>query len=195
MDIIIKDEQWPRALFEDADEREDGLHLGYVVKSLMDKSGMGYKGDGFKDLELAAEIGLLWERALSKIMREKYAIRPPQLLVDGIWMSPDGVSTDDPLSSMSVGPDPEGEVPLVVEEYKATWRSTNKNPIDNFYYMTQAKSYCRAVGTTVVVMRIFHVMGDYKGSGPLYRVARIKFTEYELQSNWEMILKHKGRMK
>ena len=195
MDIIIKDEQWPRALFEDADEREDGLHLGYVVKSLMDKSGMGYKGDGFKDLELAAEIGLLWERALSKIMREKYAIRPPQLLVDGIWMSPDGVSTDDPLSSMSVGPDPEGEVPLVVEEYKATWRSTNKNPIDNFYYMTQTKSYCRAVGTTVVVMRIFHVMGDYKGSGPLYRVARIKFTEYELQSNWEMILKHKRRMK
>ena len=191
----MKDEKWPKTLFEDADEREEGLHLGHVVKSLMDKSGMGYKGDGFKDLELAAEIGLLWERALSKIMREKYAIRPPQLIVDGLWMSPDGVSTDDPLSSMSVGPDPDGEVPLVVEEYKATWRSTNKNPIDNFYYMCQAKSYCRAVGTTVVVMRIFHIMGDYKGSGPLYRIARIKFTEYELQQNWTMILKHYRRMK
>jgi len=195
MEIIIKDEKWPKTLFEDADEREDGLHLGHVVKSLMDNSGLGYKGEGFSDMELTAEIGLLWERALSKIMREKYAPRPPQLLIDGIWMSPDGVSTNDPLGSLSVGLDPDGEVPLVVEEYKATWRSTNKSPVDNFYYMCQVKSYCRAVGTTVVVMHIFHLMGDYKGSGPVYRVARITFTEWELEQNWEMIIKHKEAMK
>jgi hypothetical protein len=34
-------------------------------------------------------------------------------------------------------------------------------------------------------------MGDYKGSGPIYRVARIRFTQKELEDNWRMILQHK----
>jgi hypothetical protein len=132
---------------------------------------------------LTAEIGLLWENILSKIMGDKYAIRPPQIQIDGIWMSPDGI-----------GPDPIGEVPLVVEEYKAAWASTRRPPIDNFYYMTQIKSYCKAIDTNVAVMRIFHVMGDYKGSGPIYRVARLVFTDWELEQNWKMILREKERM-
>ena len=180
MEIVTEDIKWPKTLFEDEEPREEGIHLGEIIKSLMDSSGIGYKGKGFKDMELTAEIGLLWERALSKIMREKYAVRPPQIQVDGIWMSPDGI-----------GPDPSGEVPLVVEEYKATWQSTRRSPIDNFYYMAQVKSYCRALDTTVAIMRIFYIMGDYKGSGPIYRVARIVFSQWELDKNWEMILRHK----
>jgi hypothetical protein len=194
VDIIIVDEKWPKTLFEDDELRESGLHLGELTRSLMDSSGLGYKGEGFSDMQLTAEIGLLWERALSKIMREKYAVRPPQICVDGIWMSPDGVSTDDPLCSLSIGADPEGVVPLVVEEYKARWASTRQSPCDNFAYMVQVKSYCRAMGTNVCIMRIFHVMGDYKGGGPVYRVARLKFTDEELEQNWSMILKHKEKM-
>lgn len=182
MEIQITDEKWPQTLFEDEEPRAEGLHLGDVTRSLMDRAGMGHKG-GFKDMELTAEIGLLWERALSKIMREKYAVRPPQICEDGIWLSPDGI-----------GPDPEGEVPLVVEEYKATWQSTRRSPLDNMAYMVQVKSYCRALGTTVAIMRIFYLMGDYKGSGPIYRVARIKFTQWELDQNWQMVLKEKERM-
>jgi len=184
MDITIEDVKWPKTLFEDDEPRAEGLHLGEITKSLMDRSGMGYKKKGgFTDLELAAEIGLLWERALSKIMKDKYAVRPPQILVDGIWISPDGI-----------GPDPLGEVPMVVEEYKATWQSSNRSPLDNFRYMTQVKSYCRALETQVTVMRIFHIMGDYKGSGPIYRVARILFSSWELDQNWDMILREKERM-
>jgi len=179
----MEDIKWPKTLFDDDEERKEGLHLGQIIKSLMDNSGLGYKGRGFTDMELTAEIGLLWERVLSMVMADKYAMRPPQIQVDGIWMSPDGI-----------GIDPKDEVPLVVEEYKATWRSTKNPPTDNFYYMTQIKSYCKAIKTNVAVMRIFHIMGDYKGSGPLYRVARLVFTDWELKQNWEMVLREKERI-
>jgi len=183
MEIEVADEKWPKTLFDDAEAREEGLHLGEVTRSLLAGSGFGYRGKGFSDMELTAEIGLLWEEVLRKIMRDKYATRPGQICCDGIWMSPDGI-----------GPDPKGEVPLVVEEYKCTWQSSNRSLEDNFSYMIQVKSYCRAIGTPVAVMRVFYIMGDYKGSGPLYRVARMTFTARELEQNWQMVVKHKEAM-
>ncbi|OPX33362.1 MAG: hypothetical protein B1H40_00100 [Candidatus Latescibacteria bacterium 4484_181] len=174
---------WPKTMFEDAEPRAEGLHLSIIIDSLLDRAGLGYKGKGFTDMQLTAEIGLLWENVLSKVMRDKYATRPPQICEDGIWMSPDGI-----------GPDPEGEVPLIVEEYKATWKAVKNSLAEDFRYMTQVKAYCRAVGTTVAIMRVFYVMGDYRGSGPLYKVARFTFSEAELKANWDMILKEKARM-
>ncbi len=183
MQITTEDVQFPQPLFEEAEPRAPGLHLGQVIESLMAANGLKPTGK-FNDIQLAAEIGLLWERVLGKVMANKYVImHPPQMQLNGIWMSPDGV-----------GPDPEGEVPLVVEEYKATWQSTRRCPSENFRYMTQVKSYCWAVGTTVAMMRIFHLMGNYKGSGPMYRVSRIKFSEQELKDNWQMIVKHRQKM-
>jgi hypothetical protein len=187
MEVQLTDTKWPATLFDDeGDPRRPGLHLGEVTRSLQNASGLGYKGDGFNDMQLTAEIGLLWEEVLRRVMKEKYAVRPPQIIEDGIWMSLDGVNND-----LIPGDDPAGEVPIVVEEYKATWKSIKSSPLDNFAYMMQVKSYCRAIGTKVAVMRIFHIMGDYRGSGPQYRVARIKFTEKELELNWDMILRHK----
>jgi len=143
---------------------------------------LGYKGAGFSDMELTAEIGLLWERALSKIMADKYAFRPPQVCRDGIWMSPDGIG---------IGADPAGKVHLTIEEYKATWKSSKNQPEDVFGYMIQVKSYCLALGTNVAVMRVFYIVGDYRGSGPVYRWSRILFTDRELEDNWAMILREK----
>jgi len=183
MEYSQEDVKWPKTLFDDDEERQPGLHLGDVIRSIQESLGIGYKGDGFNDMQLTAEIGLLWEGVLSKIMRDKYAVRPGQIIEDGIWMSPDGL-----------GEDPLGEVPIVLEEYKATWKSTKWPLTDNFPYMTQVKSYCRAVGTNVAVMRVFYLMGDYKGSGPIYRVVRITFTDLELEQNWDMIVTHAKKM-
>lgn len=182
MEIEMEDVRWPGVQWEDDpdDPRREGLHLGVVTRKILDSAGLGYKGKGFNDMELTAEIGLLWERVLSRAMADKYAMRPPQIQKDGIWMAPDGI-----------GPDPKGEVPMVVEEYKATWKSTKWCPTENINYMIQAKSYCHALDTNVVVFRIFYIMGDYRGSGPTYRVARIVFTDHELRLNWEMILRGK----
>ncbi|MDY6839876.1 MAG: hypothetical protein SWH78_18100, partial [Thermodesulfobacteriota bacterium] len=77
MEIKYEDVPWPKTLFEDDEPRKEGIHLSEVIKGIMNDSGLGYKGKGFSDMELTAEIGLLWERVLSKVMREKYAVRPP----------------------------------------------------------------------------------------------------------------------
>jgi hypothetical protein len=182
MEVVTTDELWPKTLFEDDEERQPGLHLGEVTRSMLNRAGLGYKGAGFNDMELTAEIGLLWERGLSRIMADKYAFRPPQIQKDGIWMSPDG---------MGIGTDPLGIAPITVEEYKATWKSSRNQPEDVFGYMIQAKSYCLVMGTNVAVMRVFYIVGDYRGSGPVYRVSRILFTDKELEDNWAMVLREK----
>ena len=186
MDITWEDITWPKTLFEDDGEaRQEGLHLTDVIKSLMEDAGMKmYTGDGFRDMELTAEMGLLWERVLSKVMREKFAIRPPQLQKDGIWMSPDGVNFP---SVLSLGPDPLQEYATCVEEYKFTWKSTRNAPDQNFYYMAQLKAYCTCLETPAAVQHIFYCNGDYRGSGPVYRRTRVIFTEWELEDNWRMI--------
>ncbi len=180
MKIEIEDKKWPKVMWDDGEPRREGIHLSDVMKSLQKKMGTSYSGKGFEDMALTAEIGFLWERVLSKVMGEKYAIRPPQLSSGGIWMSPDGFIAS-----------PRG---LEIEEYKATWKSANSSPADNWNYMTQVKAYCRAMETNLATMRIFHVMGNYRGSGPLYRVARLEFSQGELDQNWDMIVKEKERM-
>ncbi len=183
MHITTTIEKWPRTMFINAEPRAEGLHLSDVIQRIMADAGMIKTGGGFTDIELTAEIGLLWEDVLSLVMRDKYAIRPPQICEDGIWMSLDGIA-EDPLGIYSV----------VVEEYKAAWASSNKCPSENYKYMAQVKSYCRAIGTECAIMRIFHLMGDYRGSGPLYKVSRIEFTRQELDENWALVLRYRDKI-
>lgn len=184
MEYTIEDVKWPKVHFDNIEPRKEGLHLTDVVRSIIDRSSsFRGKGKGFTDIELTAEIGLLWERVFSLVYRDKFAVRIPQLQLDGIWMSPDGVDSD-----------PLDEVPLVVAELKCTWKSSRSTLIDNFYYMAQVKSYCYALETNVAIMHVLYLMGDYRGSGPLYRTARIRFTDWELEENWTQILNEKERM-
>ena len=193
MKLKFEDVMWPKTLFDDTEPRQVGIHLSDVAHYIATVMKTDYKpGDGFKDMELTAEIGLLWECVLSRIMRDKYAFRPPQVQRDGIWMSLDGIAPPNPFEVVwTLSGDPIGEVPLVVEEYKCTWRSSNKTPDTNFVYMTQIKSYCHVMETTTAIMRIFYLMGNYKGSGPVYRIARFTFTPWELEQNWKMVVKYK----
>lgn len=190
MIVTAQDTPWPGPFFDTGEERQEGIHLSDVVRLIEQDMGLAPKGKGFNDLNAAAEIGLLWEIVLERAYRDKFAIRPPQICVDGVWMSPDGINEDviDPKLN------PEGRTGLVVEEFKVAWASTNKDTTANWKYMTQVKSYCRALGTNVALMRIFHVMGDYRGSGPIYRIVRLVFSNQELDDNWGMILRYKDKL-
>ena len=183
MEIESEDILLAKVMWEDVEPRAEGTHLGEITESIMKSAGLWYKGKGFEDMNLTAEVGLLWERILSLVMRDKYATRPPQICEDGIWLSPDGI-----------GPDPKGEAHIVVEEYKATWQSSIRPPADNFKYMVQIKSYCRAVNTNVAILHVFYINGNYRGSGPQYRRFRIVFSDWELEENWKMILRHRQDM-
>lgn len=161
------------------------IHLSDIAKYIEYKMKFGPVGKATKwNLNVAAEVGFIWEEVLSMVLRDRYAARIGEVELDGIVGSPDGLSPYDPF----------GQVPIVNEEYKATWRSSNKTPDKVWYYMTQFKSYCKMLGVNVTVARILYIMGDYKGSGPQYHVYRIEFTDQELQENWDMILAHKEEM-
>lgn len=182
MEVETVDERWPGVIWPDDEPRQKGTHLSDLTRPLLKDMGYWKGKGGFTDMELTAEIGTLWEEIYSRCMADKYIFKPPQIQKDGIWLAPDGI-----------GPDPAGIVPLVVEEVKFTWKSTKSCPTEQLHYMLQLKSYCYALDTTVGIMRIFHCMGDYKGSGPIYRVSRIVFTQRELERNWEMILRARDK--
>lgn len=160
--------------------RTAGIHLTPILHGL-DKliNNKQYSG-GEWDLEMCAEIGFTWERAMEIALKDRLGVRPKEITRDGIICSPDGI-----------GFDPLGEVPLVVEELKFWWRSSNKSITDDWYAIMQQKCYCKVINTTVSVMRICYCVGAYWGQGPVYKPLRIEFTEEEINEAWDMVVRNK----
>jgi hypothetical protein len=175
MNCTRLDEEFP---FTRAIERSTGVHLMDVVKDMAGElfnTGSKYI-DSAPDF-LQFEKGYVWERVLSRAFGDEMASRPGEIVCDGIACSPDGVTVD-----------PDGC--LVVEEYKCTTMSSNKSPEAIWTWKMQAMGYCHVVGTTVVVFRVFYLMGDYKGMKPVYVVWRLEFTENEIEDGWMSIVNH-----
>jgi len=128
------------------------------------------------------EKGFLWEVALSKAFGEKAAKRIGEIELDGIAMSPDGISFDKDGSH-------------TVEEYKCTAFSSNKSPAENWRWMMQVKGYCKALGANKCIFRIFHHMEIMWNPGACYAVWELTFTQGELDENWESVLNHAKTMR
>jgi hypothetical protein len=162
--------------------RSSGTHLTQIIRSIQDDLGMSKKAAGW-EMNTCANIGFLWEDAFSTAYADyhsKLIMRPGELVSDeGIIMSPDGL-----------GPDPFEQVPIANHEYKCTWRSSNKEPTGDFYWDTQFKCYCKGLMTTVTVLHVMYVNGDYKGSGPLEKHFRLEYSEQEIDTAWGMVVKH-----
>jgi hypothetical protein len=180
-------------------DRTPGLHLTSIIRSLQEKLRLVKKADGW-EMNVCADIGFLWEDALSFAYRNRRVtgyggddmvtpgqcgdiFRPPSYTLDGVLMSPDGI-----------GPDPKGAVAYADHEYKCTWRSSLRQPQDDFYWDCQFKSYCLAMDTTICVLHVMYLMGDYRSSGPQHRVYRFEYTKAELDQCWEMLMRHKDNL-
>lgn len=173
-------------------DRTPGLHLSDILDYIDEAMGVQYGNDWNRTQTMDA--GFIWERHLERTFAEAMAERIGEVERDGILMSPDGVMLDDGLAN------PNGQIICepsdypILEEYKWTWKSSRHRPWDIVRWMFQVKSYLYALDMYIAVMRIAHVMGDYKGSGPTYRVVRMEFTANELQSNWDMILRNRDAL-
>lgn len=154
-------------------DRSKGLHLTDIIKDIMVTSGMMEDGGPFMP-NLRTEMGFIWEDLISAVLRERTPCRPGEISLDGIAMSPDGF-------------DWEG---WILWEYKATWKSSNRSPLDDWRWMAQVKSYCKGMGCTQCKMWVLYVNGDYKGQGPSSQLFTIDFTQQEIDENWEMIINH-----
>jgi len=176
MEVISVEEQMPMV---PKIHRTAGIHLSqitnYITTEIMGKTIR--KDQDIETFYRRAQLGFAWEEMLSLAWAGALGLRPGEVQKDGIIGSPDGISFS--------------QDRLIVDEYKATWKSMRHPVTDNIRWMMQVKSYCKMVGTNYCRMRILYINGDYKPPIPQYRSYLLAFTDAELDENWEMILNHK----
>lgn len=159
--------------------RSQGLHLTDIIRSMMTDAGMlksTSNGGGWEEtpLNLAGEVGFMWEELLSYTLKCRLPDRIGEVTLDGITMSPDGLDVE----------------AWELWEYKVVWSSSAKSPIDNFKWMCQVQGYCKGLGTTVVKMAILYLNGNWRPPQPQYKGYKITFTQREIDETWQAITNH-----
>lgn len=162
--------------------RSKGVHLTEITRHITEKTNPRPPCDW--DMDATREVGFLWEDILEYVLKDRLGARVGEVELDGIVGSPDGI-----------GVDPSNLEVMVLEEYKATWRSSRKEPMEDVSWMLQVKGYLKMLGLRAVVMHVLYIMGNYRGSGPQRKSWRIQFTQEEIDETWALILKNKEEMK
>jgi len=167
--------------------RAPGIHMTNMIRRTIIKMGTAKTAEGW-DMDIASEVGFLWEDIWSRVFADRLVVRLKEQSLDGIMCSPDGVEPDpgweDDDGNWVAEPNPRK---IILREYKCTWRSSRRDPSEDFYWMSQLKGYCRVMDTDTAIMSILYLVGDYRGSGPIYREARFTFDQMEIDQNWENI--------
>lgn len=171
--MIITEQNNPVFPWKSNEERsQNTLHLSTIYTDL-ERELFGPPNDTGN--RLWAEVGFLFEEALSLAFGDRLGFRPGEVELDGIVGSPDGIDFEN----------------WRVEEYKCTWKSTKTTPERVWRWMVQAKGYCKMMGMKECLHRVLYLNGNYKDDrSPQYKEFLSEFTQYEVDQNWEMLLKH-----
>ncbi len=181
--------------------RSEGLHLTDVIRDLQKVAGIEPVAPAKWNRASTMGAGFIWEevlaqhwedmfsQALAKLLARKLNwYSPGELHLDGITGTPDGLDVAD-------------KGYLILQEAKFTWKSIKSTPADIWAWMVQTKSYLHMLNhlhvsqPQAVIFHVYHCMGDYRGSGPIYRPWQITFQPHELEENWEMICNHAELMR
>jgi hypothetical protein len=191
--MTILDITTPLTLPPSKTPRSEGLHVSNIIRSLAVEVGFLDK-KWVEDLSLVdareitdpnvilrMRIGLAWEEHLIPTL-EGVTDHPGEILLQGVYMSPDGESVDRVLLG-SRG------FELVVHEVKSTYKSAKHNLKTQWLWLTQLKAYCKGLGTRFARIYILYICGDYKYPiAPIYQVYEIEFTQEEIDTNWTMLI-------
>lgn len=162
----------------DKAERTDGLHLSDILDNVEKALEPNKYKDHPFDLETCAALGFINERVIEREIvaarvEAGLLFRPGEIEKDGILMTPDGY-----------------DVNGVLNEWKATWRSMNRE-IESFArYWWQIKAYCYGLGVQKARLIVAFMAGNWRESGPRWKGWDAEFTKRELQENWQFIRNH-----
>ncbi len=185
--------------------RSPGPHVSEVIADLCMVMGLLETEDPTpyseipEDQRCRMKLGSAFETGLLGLMRQDQPDRiivPPELCCDGIFGHPDLV-LDQPgiiLSQPTLL-----SIPVAVGEAKATWISARREITDNKFwkYWLQCSAYCYMLGIPTALLFVSFVNGEYewhKLGVSKFRLWRRDFRPWELRENWDMILKHAGKM-
>jgi hypothetical protein len=152
-------------------------------------------------------IGLAWEDWYLKnvLVLDGVEKHPGEFKLDGIYMSPDGLSEEGVESTDTIVTQrskKQGVTYVRVHELKATYKSTNtvgetvEELQKQWMWMTQIKGYCNAAGSNHASLHVLFLCGNYKMPiRPVLRVYDLEFTNQELAETWELIVEGRDHYK
>ena len=189
-----------RGIPEREHKRSSGTHLTDILQRANKEAGRikdrivfgRYTFDPLDedDMPMCMALGMAFETMLVQLY--PWISRIGELSKDGIAMSPDGGSLNCHRHMLA----PNEKIPVVLEEIKLTWKTSSKILEEHLSYLQQSKAYCHALDTEYSRLHVCHVNGNYKfgddpGGGPHYFQHHIRYTPFELTSNWAEILRKK----
>lgn len=201
--MLVEEIQFNLVLPQDG-TRTPGLHLSDVIRDLAVKSGVLDAKWLQADLSpMMMMLGLAWEEWVSK-QHSEVVFHPGEVIRDGILMSPDGVTLLGGELSIVRSDSRHGKTR--VNEFKYTRKSSRgfdealrKGSKKVWMWLVQIMSYALALDALEAFLHVLFANGDYNredGEGnPEYRIYRLLFSRIELVRNWEMVVRHKERMK
>ena len=173
--------------------RPSGVHVSDIIRDIENTVTKKGQRKGVAELTedeknrmgVYTSMGWAWELIIRPALRDVYFAGDDRFTVvgpvpcDGIIGTPDGFDCDD----------------YCLEEFKATWRSSRRDIVDDFWsWQVQMKAYCYMLGTQTARLRVFFVNGDYRESGPQIKMWEFLYDDEELRQNWTMLVNHaKGK--
>ena len=194
----------PLFLPESDEPRSPGVHLSSIIRRIAIQEGilttdeeesMGLLSDHREITDpvaiLRISIGLAWEQYyIPRILGPALDVvdHPGEMLVDGIYMTPDGES----VGIVHVEKRGKKRHDSIVHEIKATYKTARKDIRKQWMWIAQMRSYCRAKGTCHAMLHVLFICGDYsRPIKPMLRTFVFEFTQEELDSTWDLMLECK----
>lgn len=170
--------------------RGKGIHISGLIRGIAIEMGI-LKADTIDDARLADVreitdpvavlricIGMAWEEwYIPNVLTKAGVVKHPgERKVDGIWMTPDGVSGKNGSTR--------------IHEVKATYKSINTvgDLSKQWMWLTQAQAYCRGFNTTHARFHVLFLCGDYKMPiRPVISSWDIEFSDEEIHTTWDLL--------
>lgn len=168
---------------EDSTNRPEGRHVTSVIMDLLWTARLIKFDPGKEPDEMGRrrmEEGFRWEDELVRAFADRLLhARPEPRCVDGLWMSPDGIT------------DRNEEFKSTAKKYKDWLEWSSIHDPKWLYWVEQAKAYCYGFGVAETRWWVkFHTpWGVEFDNGTV-----VRFEQWELEENWERLMNHKMTM-
>jgi hypothetical protein len=167
----------------DEPERTKGMHLSGVLRYIAITTGLLKIAQAIaeEELPLRMALGFAWEEFASTLYPH-LIYQPGEITEAGVIMTCDGHSILDDR--------------FAIEEFKCTWkkvRTGNELIREEWYWGHQGRGYCWGYDARFVRWHILYINGHYRGGGPVYMRYLVEFSDREVESTRNMVLKNAAR--
>lgn len=173
--------------------RSKGLHLSGVLQEIGKQGGVieEYEEGVENAANARMSVGLAWEEWLMQRIPSISGThwQPGEMSVmaaggNNLYMTPDGYTES------LLWPGSGLKMFCVLEECKATWKSTKREIEREWYWLNQVKGYCHALGLRKARLWVLHLNGKYeKGviGDPVQMCHWIEWDENDIDAYWRMV--------